>query len=147
MIAEWLKIKNVQKENKMRIIILGCLLLIADVTTAAVFHVNLTVQDHVDDNPGDGVCDIPSGGFCTLRAAVMEANALAGTDVIVLPGNVTIRLSRTGAGENAAATGDLDILEAVVIGTFVEDIEDFPTVDANSLNDRVFHVQVTIIVW
>ncbi|TDR23844.1 right-handed parallel beta-helix repeat-containing protein [Marinicella litoralis] len=124
----------------MKLLILTCLFLVAGATSAAIFQVNLTVQDHVDDNPGDGVCDIPTGGFCTLRAAVMEANALAGTDIIVLPGNATIRLTRTGSNENAAVTGDLDITESVAIGTFVEDIEDFPTVDANGLSDRVFHV-------
>src|SRR5690242_4668082 len=34
-----------------------------------------------DSNPGDDVCDA-GGGVCTLRAAVMEANAHAGTDTI-----------------------------------------------------------------
>ncbi len=108
--------------------------------SAAIFQVNLTVQDHVDDNPGDGVCDIPTGGFCTLRAAVMEANALPGGDIIILPGNSTVRLTITGSGENAGATGDLDISDPVVIGTFVEPTEDFPTIDGSLLNDRIFHV-------
>ena len=108
--------------------------------SAAIFQVDLTVLDLIDDNPGDGVCDIPTGGFCTLRAAVMEANALPGPDIIVLPGDATIRLTITGSGENSAATGDLDITDAVVIGTFIEPTASFPTIDANELNDRVFHV-------
>lgn len=124
----------------MKTTILTFLLLINGVSISAVFQVNLTVQDHVDDNPGDGICEISTSGFCTLRAAIMEANAFPGTDIIVLPGNATIRLAITGSGENSAATGDLDITESVAIGTFNESTEDFPTVDANDMNDRVFHV-------
>ena len=45
----------------MKLLILTCLFLVAGTTSAAIFQVNLTVQDHVDDNPGDGVCDIPTG--------------------------------------------------------------------------------------
>lgn len=45
-----------------------------------------------DDNPGDGLCDTGQlvGGQpeCTLRAAVMESNALAGQDTILLPSGV-----------------------------------------------------------
>ena len=72
---------------------------------AAVFNVNVTIQDAVDNNPGDGECRISSGDFCTLRAAVMEANALPGTDVIVLPGNATITLDITGTGNSEASKG------------------------------------------
>ena len=116
------------------------LVLFGGFTSAAIFQVDLTVQDQIDGNPGDGVCDIPTGGFCTLRAAVMEANALPGPDIIVLPGDATIRLAITGSGEDSAATGDLDITDAVVIGTFIEPTASYPTIDANNLNDRVFHV-------
>jgi len=50
---------------------------------AATFIVNLT-SDGNDSNPGDGRCDsltLP-GIQCTLRAAIQEANALAGTETI-----------------------------------------------------------------
>lgn len=39
---------------------------------AATFTVNSTA-DAVDANPGNGIC-AASGGACTLRAAIMEAN-------------------------------------------------------------------------
>ncbi len=116
------------------------LILFNGLSLSAVFQVNLTVQDHVDADPGDGECDIPTGGFCTLRAAVMEANALPGLDIIVLPGDATIRLAITGSGEDSAAAGDLDITDAVSIGAFTEPTASFPTIDANGLNDRVFDV-------
>jgi predicted outer membrane repeat protein len=124
----------------MKKILFICLVFISGIATSAIFQVNLTVQDQIDGDPGDGVCEIPTGGFCTLRAAIMEANALAGSDIIVLPGNATINLSIPGADENAAATGDLDITDAVAIGAFTESTADFPTIDANDINDRVFHV-------
>ncbi|MBI4311724.1 MAG: CSLREA domain-containing protein [Chloroflexi bacterium] len=63
------------------------------VTLAApgAFLVNSTV-DAVDANPGDGKCDDGSGN-CTLRAAVMESNALAGPNVIDIPaGTFTLSL-------------------------------------------------------
>ena len=50
---------------------------------AATFTVD-TTADAPDANPGDGVCD-DGAGNCTLRAAIDEANALAGADTIALP--------------------------------------------------------------
>ena len=49
-------------------------------TAAVTFTVNSTA-DTGDATPGDGVCDA-GGGVCTLRAAIEEANALAGSDTI-----------------------------------------------------------------
>lgn len=76
------------------------------------FSVNHTA-DLADANPGDGVC-ASAGNTCTLRAAIQESNALPGSDVIVL-GAATYMLSLAGDGENAAATGDLDVLDDVAI--------------------------------
>ena len=73
----------------------------------ASFTVDAT-HDAVDAAPGDGVC-ADAGGACTLRAAVMETNALPGADEISLPGGTYV-LSIPGADEDAAATGDLDIV-------------------------------------
>jgi CSLREA domain-containing protein len=42
----------------------------------ATFNVDSTIDD-TDINPGDGICsNAPVGGVCTLRAAIVEANAL-----------------------------------------------------------------------
>lgn len=51
--------------------------------SAATFVVNSTA-DTSDANTADGVCDA-GGGVCTLRAAVEQANAAPGADVITLP--------------------------------------------------------------
>lgn len=76
------------------------------------FAVDVTT-DSVDATPGDGLC-ADSLGFCSLRAAVMEANALPGVEEIALVDGATYTLSIEGR-EDAAAAGDLDFLEAVVV--------------------------------
>jgi CSLREA domain-containing protein len=118
---------------------------------AASFTVNSTA-DLPDASPGDGRCQAvvptptptptaappPSADVCTLRAAIMEANALGGDDTISLPASV-FQLTIPGAGEDASATGDLDINSNIVISgssaatTFV---------DGNGVTtlDRVFHI-------
>jgi CSLREA domain-containing protein len=77
-------------EKSARGILFGLALLglfLADSAHAAVFRVN-SPSDVVDANPGNGVCETaPSNGVCTLRAAIEEANALAGADQIILPPN------------------------------------------------------------
>jgi CSLREA domain-containing protein len=76
---------------------------LALVVHAATFTVN-SLDDAVDAAPGNGVC-ATAGGVCTLRAAIQEANDLAGDDTIVLPAG-TCTLTLAGAGEMNAATGD-----------------------------------------
>src|SRR3954452_21392281 len=64
-------------------------------THAAAFTVDSSA-DAVDAAPGDGVCAtlaLPDEGVrCTLRAAVMEANALGGAPTITVPSG-TFRLT------------------------------------------------------
>jgi predicted outer membrane repeat protein len=80
---------------------------------AADFTVNRSL-DTVDAAPGDGVCEGPAGG-CSLRAAVMEANALPGRDRVLL-GEGTFTLTRSGGP--GVRGGDVDILEDLdVIGS------------------------------
>jgi hypothetical protein len=87
-----------------------------------VFSVNRT-SDFVDSNPGDGVCSGigPNGAAgCSLRAAVMEANAWANRDVIRLPaGRYALSLNAPAGGETTEGIddrmGDLDLLHDVAI--------------------------------
>ncbi|WP_162605917.1 right-handed parallel beta-helix repeat-containing protein [Jiangella aurantiaca] len=70
-------------------------------------------NDQVDANVGDRVCRA-SGGGCTLRAAVQEANAIAGPDTIhILPGTYAIGIAPIN--ENGANVGDFEILDPVTI--------------------------------
>lgn len=79
---------------------------------AATFTVTATA-DAVDAAPGDGVC-AAADGSCTLRAAVMEANALPAPDRIVLPaGRYTLTI--VPAAFDSDASGDLDIEDDLAI--------------------------------
>lgn len=99
----------------------------AAIAGAATFKVNQR-EDAPDINPGDGIC---SAGLttinpkteqirerlanCTLRAAIMEANALPGADKILL-GWGKYPLTRAGYGaETAGYSGDLDIVDKLQI--------------------------------
>jgi CSLREA domain-containing protein len=84
----------------------------AGAAPAALFVVD-SEDDAVDAAPGDGVC-AAAGAACTLRAAVMEANLLPGADEIQLPAG-TFPLSIAGIGEDAAASGDLDVAADLVL--------------------------------
>jgi parallel beta-helix repeat protein/predicted outer membrane repeat protein len=78
---------------------------------AAAIVVNST-SDSVDVNPGDGVC-ATSSGACTVRAAIMEANALPGSDTVTIPaGTYTLRIA---SGGEDAAFGDIDITTPMTI--------------------------------
>ncbi len=101
---------------------------------AATFNVNSTA-DLVDTNPGNGVC-AAAGGVCTLRAAIIEANALAGgPHTINVPAGHYI-LTIPGRDEEDGLTGDLDILAGMTIhGAGPAST----VVDADGL-DRVFHI-------
>ena len=83
---------------------------------APTFVVNSLVDAPASANVADGVCETgPGNGVCTLRAAVMEANAVPGGGAhIEVPAGVYL-LTHAGAGEDAGASGDLDITSAVTI--------------------------------
>ena len=78
---------------------------------SATFIVNSTA-DTADDITTDGICADASGN-CTLRAAIQEANALAGSDAITL-GTATYTLTGA-AGDDLALSGDLDITQNVTV--------------------------------
>jgi CSLREA domain-containing protein len=59
----------------------------------------------------DGACDPYD---CSLREAVAAANQAPGTDVIELPPGIYV-LTRTGAGEDGGATGDLDVDDPLIL--------------------------------
>lgn len=93
-----------------------------------------TTADTVDDDPGDGVAEDDDGNT-SLRAAIMEANALGGSHTIILPAG-TYTLNASAVLEDFAASGDLDIRVDITIdgagsGT--------TTIDGNGA-DRVFSV-------
>src|SRR5687767_12115925 len=81
-----------------------------------------TTTDAVDAIIGDGQCETAIAGECSLRAAIQESNFQPTDDTILLdvppssPGTAPrYSLTITGRGEDASATGDLDITDDVEI--------------------------------
>src|SRR5688572_29719999 len=47
--------------------------------------------DATDATPGDGICETAAGnGMCTLRSAIVEANATAASDIITFDPSITV---------------------------------------------------------
>jgi CSLREA domain-containing protein len=88
------------------------------------------VSKYEDTN--DGLC---GSGDCSLREAVIASNDCPGRQTIRF-GAGDYLLTIEGAGEDAAATGDLDITDDVFI---IGDVARDAVVDGNGI-DRVFEV-------
>jgi predicted outer membrane repeat protein len=111
------------------------------------------VFDAVDANPGDGICESvpvytpgqeeePDFG-CTLRAAIMEANAFPGADNISMASLIgsalfPIKLTLMGTStETEGYIGDLDIVDKLIItGRGM----DSTIIVATDLYDRIFDI-------
>lgn len=137
----WLKIKQLSliALNLLAAILVGILLLQAAriesvaTTVLTTWMVDSTL-DEIDAVPGNGEC-ASANGYCTLRAAVQEANMNSGPDIILLPPGI-YTLTIPGRNEEFAASGDLDINDDLTIqGTGPTP----PIVDGNDL-DRIFQV-------
>jgi CSLREA domain-containing protein len=129
--------------------LVGVVMLVSPaVSDARTFVVN-NRNDIPDQNPGDGICKAVETGLlgCTLRAAIMEANAFPGADTITL-GRGTYQLTLSGIStEKAGAVGDLDITDKLIIlGTTDENGEPLTIIDATQLSDRIFDIQDSSVV-
>jgi predicted outer membrane repeat protein len=78
-----------------------------ELQTAAIEDILVDVLD----DPAPGGC---TPGSCSLREAVLLANARPGLDRIVLPTG-ELQLARAGADEDANDTGDLDVHDSLEI--------------------------------
>lgn len=125
-------------EARLYILAFCCLvLLLARESVFAAPDTTFTVDsllDQPDTNLFDGRCRTKAG-TCTLRAAVMQANAFSNHDKIKLA-PATYTLTRKGADDNARR-GDLDVrydltITGALIGT--------TRVDGAALDERVFTI-------
>jgi predicted outer membrane repeat protein len=124
-----------------------CASLLAASLHAATFTVD-SDRDLVDAIPGDGACDVgvavsPGEPRCTLRAAVMEAEANGEPDTILITPGLVIELDLAGNG--GAEIGDLDITTDISILGYSGEVPPFnaallPRIDASAMNDRHFEV-------
>ena len=108
------------------------------------FTVNLS-DDRADASPGNGTCSVVNfGAFCTLRAAIQEANATPGADTInfnvnttgdgvatISPDSPLPPITQTvtidgytqpGASPNTKTGGDDAVLKVQLDGTKVPDV-------------------------
>lgn len=83
------------------------------------------------EDTNDGLC---LGTDCSLREAIVTSNSCPGTQTIELP-DATYSLTLTGADEEAAALGDLDITDNAIIAG-----EGNAIIDGNAI-DRIFDVK------
>jgi CSLREA domain-containing protein len=123
--------------------ILVLVLLCGSAARAENFIVNTTIDD-TDTIPGNGQCRTVETQ-CALRAAIQEANALPGPDVITLPAGsyeiTTVQSSALGlAGEDAAASGDLDVTSEITITGAAATTTIVEAGGDGTPADRVFHV-------
>jgi CSLREA domain-containing protein len=84
--------------------------MVALLADGAPAHAGATFVVTKGADTADGTCD----GDCSLREAVIAANAAAGHSTITVPAG-TYTLSIVGTGEEAAANGDLDITDDLTI--------------------------------
>ncbi len=123
-------------KNNLSLFLTTCALVFTMISTqpgwGATFVVN-TTMDSRDTQPGDGVA-IDSAGYCSLRAAIMEANELDGPDIIEIPAGIyTLTI---GGKDDHCRYGDLDIRRSLTIkGAGMEDT----IIDVNRL-DRGIHI-------
>ena len=128
------------------VLLAGCLVAVALAATASAasaktYHVTRT------DDPAPNGC---SKKNCSLREAVIAANANGGGKIVLRPGKRYV-LTRKGAGENAALTGDLDVslgIEPFDVSLGIEvrtkgQRGPMATIDANGI-DRVFDGSPTL---
>lgn len=81
---------------------------------AVIPHVIYTVNstlDEPDANPGNGKCKSASSRKCTLRAAIMESNAVGGATIILPAGTYQLtHKDPAEPSEDTGKSGDLDVL-------------------------------------
>lgn len=102
------------------------------VTASAAQARTYTVTERTDHKP-DGC----TAADCTLREAVIAANARRGADAIVLPSRKPYKLDLQSTGEGKAANGDLDIRSGPL--TISHPGRGTATIDANG-KDRILDI-------
>ena len=107
---------------------------------ATTFNVNSSA-DFPDRDTNDGICEATFNvGDCTVRAAVMEANAQLGADTIQLQGGTT-DLTQPSSPTDSESIGDLDITDDVTILGINPTTRSRLDGGGNVLNDRLLDIR------
>ncbi len=132
-------IRNVNKHITSLSVVVVILAVSALSVNAAAFTVN-TTADTQDASGGNSIC-ADSAGNCSLRAAITEANALAGADVISLPAGIYTE-TLVSASDNANLGGDFDITSDIqIIGSGSAATIVQANVAPGVATERVFHIR------
>ncbi len=105
------------------------------VTTGAQTLIVNSTLDTADATPGNGVCETAAANAeCTLRAAVQEANALAGPNLIQVPAGRYAVAATNGQVPWLVVTGDLVVTGAGATATVIDggDLTRIFTIDASA---------------
>ncbi|MEN1728450.1 MAG: right-handed parallel beta-helix repeat-containing protein, partial [Pseudomonadota bacterium] len=136
--------RNITPRTPVALLLLALMIWSPITAQAALIQVNMTT-DAVDVDPQDGACDsdpMMAGLQCTLRAAIMTAEANDEADRVVIPQGFIISLNLAGDGD--ASIGDLDITTEIEVAGFdinpPADPGDLPLINAFGMNDRIFDV-------
>jgi CSLREA domain-containing protein len=121
--------------NRLRTTALSALALLL-VSASAAQAREYKVTEQADHKP-DGC----SAADCTLREAVVAANAHGGADTILLPSRKRYVLALQSTGENKAANGDLDVTSGPL--TIVHRGRGTATIDAKR-KDRIFDIRAAV---
>ncbi|VAW84988.1 hypothetical protein MNBD_GAMMA16-355 [hydrothermal vent metagenome] len=147
-------------KNNMFCVLKSAILFIGFTSAASAVTFNVdSSADAIDAALSEPACSsviftgtTPPARSCTLRAAIMQANATLGPDTIILPaGNYTLSLRRVssantfGLTENNTAAGDLDITDSLHIIAGDPSNPDDTTIKFRNTNnladrDRIFQV-------
>ena len=134
------RLKKPSKRPRTSGLLAGCLAGVALFATASAASA-VTYRPTRTDDPAPNGCKKTD---CSLREAVIAANASGIPATILLRPGKRYVLIRKGAGENAALTGDLDITSGpLVVKTEGGGKSDPATIDANGI-DRIFDGSLTL---
>jgi large repetitive protein len=126
--------------NTLRVLVMVLTFMFLTIAVSGATFVVNTANDTLDTTPGDGNC-ADGAAQCSLRAAIGEANALAGDDIITLPAG-TYTQTLVAANEDLNAGGDWDITSNITINgagsgtTFIQAAAAIGTATERVLNIR-----------
>lgn len=100
-------------KNTFKLMVICMTFLFLNVAASGATFVVNTTNDTADSTAGDGIC-ADAAMQCSLRAAINEANALAGDDTITVPAG-TYTQTLVAANEDLNAGGDWDIRSNITI--------------------------------
>ena len=145
------RLKKLSKRSRTSGLLAGCLAVVALLATASAASA-VTYRPTRTDDPVPNGCQKHN---CSLREAVIAANASGIPATILLRPGKRYELTRPGPGEDAALTGDLDVTAPLLVGTkgLIGTRQrhrgtKLAVIDGNGI-DRVFDIHATTLrlVW